>query len=252
MPEAEAATGVYVYGVLPADTEVGELPQGLDGAAVELLELEQVAAAVSEIAIDRPPGRRAEIMAHTAVLDALAGYAAVVPVQFGSIMADADSVFADLLAPHHDRFVAVLDRLRGTHQYDVRVRYHEQQGLVEVVSAHPEIADLRARTKDLEPGAVHPDLVRLGELVARAMEEQRDADAQDVWQAIAPHVLADVPRRVGGVEDVMDVAVLVADDAVEGLEESLEVLAEAVHERMRIRLMGPTAPYDFTEEQAWV
>jgi hypothetical protein len=34
-------------------------------------------------------------------------------------------------------------------------------------------------------------------------------------------------------------------------EDTLEGLAEAVHERIRLRLTGPVAPYDFVEGQPW-
>ena len=34
-------------------------------------------------------------------------------------------------------------------------------------------------------------------------------------------------------------------------EDTLEGLAEAVHERIRLRLTGPVAPYDFVEGGRW-
>ena len=43
----------------------------------------------------------------------------------------------------------------------------------------------------------------------------------------------------------MDVAVLVDDDRRDEFEQQLEDLAEAVHERIRLRLVGPVAPFDF-------
>jgi len=39
--------------------------------------------------------------------------------------------------------------------------------------------------------------------------------------------------------------------ALAALEDTLEGLAEAVHERIRLRLTGPVAPYDFVEGQPW-
>ena len=39
-------------------------------------------------------------------------------------------------------------------------------------------------------------------------------------------------------------------DATE-FEEHLEGLAEAVHERIRLRLIGPVAPYDFVGGRRW-
>ena len=43
-------------------------------------------------------------------------------------------------------------------------------------------------------------------------------------------------------------ALLVDVDRREELENRLEVLAEEVHDRIRLRLLGPTAPYDFAGE----
>ena len=37
----------------------------------------------------------------------------------------------------------------------------------------------------------------------------------------------------------------------EEFEDVLEGLAEALHERVRLRLVGPLAPYDFVEEPGW-
>ena len=56
---------------------------------------------------------------------------------------------------------------------------------------------------------------------------------------------------MAGVEHVLDVALLVDDDRRAEFEEHLEGLAEAVHERIRLRLVGPVAPYDFVGGDAW-
>jgi hypothetical protein len=44
---------------------------------------------------------------------------------------------------------------------------------------------------------------------------------------------------------VLDVALLVDDDRAGAFEAHLEELAEAVHDRIRLRLVGPVAAYDF-------
>ena len=44
---------------------------------------------------------------------------------------------------------------------------------------------------------------------------------------------------------MLDVALLVDDERRADFEEQLESLAEEVHERIRLRLVGPMAPYDF-------
>lgn len=254
MPEGHANgldTGFYVYGVVPAAEGAHPSLRGIDDAEVEFVEYGELAAAVAEIVLDRPPGRRAELMAHSTVVDALASAGAVVPVRFGSILEERDSVVRDLLEVEHDRLADLLERLKGTRQFNLRATYVQEQVLAEVVQAHPEVAELRRRTRDLPEGTMHPDLVRLGELVSRVMETKRDEDAMTILRAVQPLILDDAVRRGGGVDHVLDVALLVEDARMPELENALETLAEAVHERLRLRLTGPVAPYDFAEAEGW-
>jgi hypothetical protein len=240
-------TGVYVYGVVHADAELPDGLAGVDEAPVQLVALGDVAAAVGLIALDRPPGRRADLLAHTAVLDALAVPGPVVPVQFGSVLADAEDVVRELLEPQAEHFAALLDELAGRHQFNVRGRYNEPAVLAEVVSEDSEIAALRERTRGLPEHVGQAERVRLGELVSHALERKREQDSATVLDIVLPHVASYVPRGGSGLDHMMDVAFLVDDERRAGFEDALEAVAEAMHERVRLRLMGPMAPYDFVE-----
>jgi hypothetical protein len=240
--------GLYVYGVVLADPAgVPEGLTGVDGSPVELVVLNDVAAAVGRITLDRPPGRRTDLLAHTAVLDALAAAGPVVPVQFGAVVPQVEDVVHDVLEPQAERFAAMLAELAGRRQFNVRGRYNEAAVLAEVVAEDAEIATLRERTRDLPEHVGQAERVRLGELVSRALEVKREQDAAIVLDAVLPHVASYAPRGGGSVDHMMDVAFLVDDEARSGFEDALEAVAEAMHERVRLQLMGPMAPYDFVE-----
>jgi hypothetical protein len=252
-PAAPAAleTGLYVYAVVPA-LEGGEPGlEGIDDAPVQFIRHGSLAAAVGRIALDRPPGRSRELVAHNDVVNTLAEAGPVIPVRFGSVMQDAQQVVEELLAADHDRFVDTLERLRGTTQLNLRATYVEGQVLAEVVRDRPDIAELRQRTRQLPAGTMHPDLVRLGELVAHEMEARRAEDADMVAAAVGPFARALSERAGGGVDHVVDLAVLLASDQVGRLEAVLEDLAEAVHERIHLELTGPLPPYDFAGDDSW-
>jgi hypothetical protein len=251
-PRRDHETGLYVYGVIPVPWGSPLPSRGIDEAEVEVVEHGVVAAVFSEIALDRPPGRRAELLAHTAVVDGLSSAGPVLPVQFGSIVEDRESLVGELLAPDHDHFVELLENVEGRHQFNLRATYVEEQVLSDVVRMNPDVAALRRRTRDLPEGTLHPDLVRLGELVSRAVEHAREEDAGMILDVVRPFVLDEAPRTGGGVAHVLDVAMLVEDEVAPKLEDALEVLAEAVHERIRLRLTGPVAPYDFAGATRWV
>jgi hypothetical protein len=181
------------------------------------------------------------------VVDALAAAGTVVPAQFGSVLADRTSVVEDFLTPNAERFAGLLADLAGRAQFTLRATYNEHAVLAEVVAEHPEIAALRQRTRDLPEDAAYGDRVRLGELVARAMEAKSDDDGRVILDAVLPHVAAHHVRPGAGVDHLLDVAFLVDEDRREEFEDTLEALAEAMHERARLRLLGPQAPYDFVE-----
>jgi hypothetical protein len=240
-----------VYAVLPASGVPGERVSGIDDVPVEFVELGGLVAATTVITLDRPPGRRKDLLAHSHVVESLARSTAAVPVRFGSILTDRASVVHDLLAPNQDYFLEVLRSLEGTEQFNLRATYERDHVLGEIVTSDPRIAELRRRTRDLPPGTLHPDLVTLGEAVSAAWEARRSEDSHALLAQVTPLVVDLRERPVSG-DHVLDVALLVDRRRRDELEDVLEQVAEAVHERVRVRLMGPLAAYDFVGEGTWV
>lgn len=249
--DLEPGLGWYLYGIVPVDEDgAADLPEGLagiDDSGIEVVAHGPVGAAVGAIALERPPGRRADLVAHKTVLDALAEAGPVVPVQFGSVMPSRGAIVEDVLAPDAEHFAALLADLAGKVQFQVRATYHEGIALAEIVEGDPEIAELRRRTRELPEDAAYGERVRLGELVARAMEAKREQESWIVLDAVLPHVAAHQVRPGASVDHLVEVAVLVDEADRVAFEDALEGVAEALHERIRLQLLGPMAPYDFVE-----
>ncbi|HEX5968709.1 MAG TPA: GvpL/GvpF family gas vesicle protein [Intrasporangium sp.] len=238
--------GWFVYGVVGAGTPVPQDLTGLDEGPVRTFTCGRVAAVATQIRVERPPGRGVDLLAYHSVLDALAqGDHPVLPVRFGAVVPDEVGIVEEFLAPDEAYFAELLESLAGRSQLMFQAVYDERRILSEIVESEPEIAELRALTKDLPEEAAYAERVRLGELVARAVEARREMDAAALLDEVLPMTDAHVLRPVSGVERVVDAAVLVHDQRRDQFENRLERLAEEHHERMRLRLMGPTAPYDF-------
>lgn len=251
--ETEADSALFAYGVVRARDAVGGAPEltGLDGAPVGFIVEGALAAAVTLVALDRPPGRRAELLAYQSVLDVLAETGPVAPVQFGSVLPDETAVVEELLGPRQQEFMSCLDALEGRRQYNLRATYVEDAVLADLVGTEPEIRGLRERTRSLPEDAGLPERTRLGELVFHAMQDRSAFDAEVLLDAAAPLAVAHLMRTPPSATQVLDVALLVDDARAEELVAALEDLAEAVHERIRMRLLGPLAPYDFVGEAGW-
>lgn len=246
--EPPLGDGLLVYGVVGAGQALPEGLAGLDDEPVRAVVHDDVAAVVSDFALDRPPGRRRELVAYSELLDALSEAGPVVPVHFGSVLPDEEAVVAELLVPRAGQLLAVLEDLSGRSQFTVRATYLEDVVLSEVVSEVPEVAELRRRTRDLPEDAAYGERVRLGELVARAMEWKQEQDADALLRSILDYSVAHVLRPTSSLDRLLDVSLLVDDTRRDELEQGLEALAEAVHERIRVQLLGPMAPYDFVPE----
>lgn len=242
-------TATYVYGLVSADAELPEDLVGLGPSGeVTTVAHEAVAAIVGDVPLDRPLGTRDDLVAHEAVVDAVAATTTVLPMRFPAVV-EQEGVVEELLAPHHDQFVRALEQLEGKVQYTLKGSYEQDVLLQEIVEEDAGIRELQERIRGVPEDASYYDRVQLGELIVKALEERRDVDAADVLERIgefAEAVSATTPTQP---EDVVNAAFLVRRDAADEFEDAVEELGADTHEWLRLRLLGPLAPYDFIPQE---
>lgn len=241
-------TATYVYGLVSADTE---LPSNLSGLGpsgrVSTIVHERIAAIVSDVPTDRPLGTRDDLLAHEAVVDTVAERSSVLPMRFPAVVEEA-GVVQELLAPHQQRFVEALARLDGLVQFTLKGRYEQDTVLREIAEADEEIMALRERVRDLPEDASYYDRIRLGELVVAAMEQRRENDGRQVLDQLAPMATDISTRQLGEPDEVVNAAFLVARDHTKKFDDAVEEVGRDLAGRVRFRLLGPLAPYDFVPE----
>jgi hypothetical protein len=237
---------VYVYGVLPSDADVSSGTDAASlGGTVTTVQAGPLAALVEEIDDDRALGTRADLIAHSTVVDAAAGRATLVPLRFGTVLPSLDAVSSELLTARREELLEMIEVLRDRVQYRLRARFELDEVLREIVLADPEIARLRERVGALPEDAAYFDRVRLGELVSGAVAGRRDNEAPDLLEALRPLAVEHTVREPGGMDHLLDAAFLVRTDQQEDFELAAEHQAERLAGRARLRLVGPTAAYDF-------
>lgn len=240
-------TAVYVYGIVPADVEIQDSAEGIGDppAKVEVIREGEVAALVSIIPVDRPLGAPHDLQAHAELLDGTAAVCPVLPLRFGSAMADGESVVGELLRPHHDEFADALRALEGRAEYVVKGRYNDTQFLSALLRQNDRARALHRDIRDKPEEAARNSRIALGELIANELETTRDADSR-----IAAEELKKIAHQVNVREpthewDAVSVAVLAEIDRQHDLEAAVESLRDAAKGLIDFRLLGPLAPYDF-------
>lgn len=246
--EQRVGQGLYLYGLVQLDERVPDDLIGVQDAPVHAERLTHVTALVSDLTDRDVVGLPAEVRAHAAVVDTMAGVGAVLPMQFGTTADSPHAIGAALTAERQQAYLDNLRRLTGVVQLSLTARYEQDAIIAELVREEPEIRRLRELTRGRPEEATHDARVRLGELVVAGFERKRAADADLLERAIVPLVQELRHREVSQVDGVLDAAVLVRRDGVTRFEAALEDAAAGLAGRITLRLVGPQAPYDFVEE----
>lgn len=236
----------YVYGIVEAGARAPR-GRGIAGAPLRLVEGEEVAALVSEVAGNDVRLGRDAVLVHTRVLERALGRGPVLPMRFGVVMSDAEEVRGRLLDEHGPELRAQLAELAGKVEIRIRATYDEEALLRDVVRAEPEIATLKASMRGQSDDATYYSRIRLGELVARAVERRREHDAQAIVEALAAAALA---VEVGGPSHervVVQASFLVERVRTAEFDEILEEVAAGYGGLVRFKSIGPLPPHSFVE-----
>jgi hypothetical protein len=209
-----------------------------------------IGALVSEIPEQQAQLRREEVVAHSRVLSEALAQGTVLPMRFGIVLEGDEEVRQRLLTEHGEQLRSELARLGGKVEYSLRVMYLEETLMREVVREDPEIAQLRETVRDQPEDASYFARIRLGELVAAAVERKRAEDAAAILATLSPcaedTVVAEVPHE----RAVMSAAFLLARSRVSAFDAALESAALRQAHRMHFKLTGPLAPHSFVELSA--
>jgi len=244
-------SAVYIYGIVPADVETEPDARGVGDPPAEVTTVRhgKVAALVSPIIRGGSLGRPQDLTAHAALLDAAAAEVPVLPVRFGAVMTDEESVAEELLGAHHDDFVAALDEMEGKAEYVIKGRYVESAVLHEILAENEELAQLREAIRGKPEDASRNERIALGEQINNAIAAKRDADTWTVLEELTALGFVVNAREPTHEEDAVHVACL-AETAKQGdLEAALDRRAQQWEGRVQLRLLGPLAAYDFVVTQ---
>jgi hypothetical protein len=167
--EQSTVRGSYIYGIVPAGVRI---PDGLepipteDGTQLGLVTEGGLAAVVSDVDAGRALGTRKDLMAHEAVLNAIAQDTPVLPMRFGAVVTDDDAVAEELLAPHQDYFVRALEQLEGHLEFRLRGDYDQDVILTRILEEDPRIQQMREKVAGVDEDASYYDRIRLGEAIS--------------------------------------------------------------------------------------
>jgi hypothetical protein len=233
----------YVYAITAADH-----PQKLDGLSgvgdpagtLRTVKTKALCAVVSDAPEDLRAKRR-DLAAHQAVLETLMADGATLPMRFGLVGPDDDSV-ASVLEENQEGYTQRLAELDGCLEYNLKAAREEDDLLREIISGSEDIRSLREFTRE------HPEAqeekMRLGELVTNEVQARHEADGKDLLERLAGkaqrHTVADPTQQ-----HFLNASFLVRRDDAAAFSQAVDEEAQRRGEAYSLSLYGPLPPYSF-------
>jgi hypothetical protein len=235
----------YVYGIASASHP--SLPEGMGGVGdppnpVRLLKEGDLVAVAGDAPEDLRPKRR-DLLAHQTVLAEAGAGGCVLPMRFGNVAPDDDSVLR-VLAERSGHYTERLRALEGKAEYNVKANHDEQAVLHVVMGEDAEVRALAEANRQAGGGS-HDDKLKLGEMVVGAVQAREEVDAATLQQALEPEAVsvatgADSTGWITNLSFLVDTAT--ADRFLGAVERYRE---ENPHVQLRVN--GPLPPYSFVE-----
>src|SRR3954468_13032882 len=247
MGRAQPKSAKYVYGVVRADGKSRPRTRGIDRKQVRVVDADGLGALTSDV----PPGGleagREELLAHSRVLGKAVEQGTVLPMQFGVVMPDESAVREQLLDPHRRELEAQLEEMEDKFEVNLKAIYDERALLTEVINEDREVAKLRQALEGQSEEATHFERIRLGEMIAGAVDEKRNRDADAILDRLAPHAVAVEVGEPVHERMALNASFLIERPAQKEFDAELDRIADQHGGRLRFKCTGPLAPHSFVE-----
>jgi hypothetical protein len=247
MSATKTDTAKYVYGVIPAGGASPPRGPGIDDAPIGVIPHGGVAALASDVAGDFLEAGREELLRHSRVLEETMEHSVVLPMRFGVVLPDEETVHQRLLDPYGEELEAQLEAMKGKVEITIKGIYDEAAILREVIAEDRSIAKLKEAIQGKPEEATYYQRIELGELIAGALEEKRAAAAPPIIDRLAG-LAVDV--RVGEpVHERMAVnaSFLVERSHLEEFDRVVEEIGAEQADRIQLKYTGPLPPHSFVE-----
>lgn len=200
----------------------------------------RLAAVVSDAPEDLRPKRR-DLEAHEAVLESLMADGTVLPMRFGALASDDESVRQEL-DERAGWYGERLDGLDGRREVNVKAFHHEQAALSELLRTNPELREANETLR--AAGGDQGSQIDFGERVLSALENVRARDAAQVLAVLRPYAAEEFqgPPVDGG---FLNVSFLVDEDRLDDLRAAVEEVGRRAADVVELRMSEPLPPYSF-------
>jgi hypothetical protein len=244
-------TGRYLYGLIRAkeDVDFGAIGLEHDGgrAPVHTLLVDSMGAVVSDFSPkERLLPLRKNLEPHNQVLREVMRSTTVVPMTFGHVARSEEDI-KKMLRRHRAAIGAQLDRVAGTVEMGLKVKWDVDSIYDYIVGVDPELAALRDQVFGRSSAPTANEKMELGKLFENRLNREREEQTEKVIELFKGHVRESRSSPPKDEKMVMDLSFLVDRDAQKAFEERVYEVAGAFPAEYVFDYSGPWAPFHFVD-----
>ena len=183
------------------------------------------------------------LVIHQRVVEAVLADYPILPVKFGTVLANEASVLR-LLAQGTPLFKAALGMIAQKVQMEVIVLWNPQEVFGQIAQEEP-IVQFKAELASRPPQEITAERVDLGKMVFASLERRRNAIRDRVLPALQQIASDVVANPLMDETMVINVALLIDKAASDTLSQELDALDQEFGGQLKFRCVGPLPPYSF-------
>jgi predicted phosphoribosyltransferase len=245
--ESAVATGRYIYSFVNAEDAGNILSErftGLNDAPVDVVTVGNLGVVVSPIAETKIRPQRKLLAAHQHVVTEIAKRWNALPVAFGLIADDTQSV-ESVLSRNSDLLLTQLNRIQGQVEMFLSIQWTAPNVFQYFIDRYPELA--RSRDYVASGEASRVEQIELGRQFEQALRSEREAHTESVLNILAPVCTETDLQALRSEAEIVRMACLIGRDKEQEFTEAVYRAASQFDDAFQFSFNGPWPPYSFVK-----
>jgi len=235
----------YIYGIVEEPQHRRFSFTGVGSADVYTINLEQLAAVVSDTEFTEIDPTRKNVQAHTIVQEALLKKYNLLPMSFGMVAADEGEVHR-LLEDNYDGLLGELHRLAGKIEVELKVYWEQEAVINELQGENAELTRLKAKINSASsPVEVQNLLSTAGKLVESIVQDWKTRYAELVYAILQELSYEAKVNNPVGIKNLLNASFLIEKSRESEFKEQVYKLDTKFQGKMNFKYVGPLPPYNF-------
>ncbi|CAD5967202.1 Protein GvpF/L [Planktothrix tepida] len=239
--------GFYLYGILPTNRVRPLALSGLDQQPIQTYPVNEFSFLYSAAQQERYLASRRNLLGHEQVLELVMqhGYRSVLPLQFGLVIQDWETVETQLILPYQERLKQLFHKLEGKREVGVKIFWEETEELNRLMTENQELREKRDR---LEGKPLSMDeVIGIGQEIEQAMQDRQQGIIEKFQHTLTPLAEEIVENETLTNTMIYNAAYLIPWDTEPKFSDKIEELDHYFKNRLRIRYNNFTAPFNFAQ-----